>query len=76
LRVIGKIGHGDKSIIPRMREWLTVAFDENFRGYAAEALGNLGDRGSIVLLQDALGKEPFMWVRQKIEQALSAIDNQ
>jgi hypothetical protein len=64
---------GDKSIIPRMREWLTVAFDENFRGYAAEALGNLGDRGSIVLLQDALEKEPFMWVRRKIEKALSVI---
>lgn len=64
---------GDKSIIPRMREWLKVPFDENFRGYAADALGNLGDRESMILLQEALEKEPFMWVRRKIEKALSAI---
>jgi hypothetical protein len=64
---------GDRSIIPRMREWLMVAFDENFRGYAAEALGNLKDRGSTAFLQAALKKEPFPWVRRKLEEALAAI---
>ncbi len=64
---------GDLSIIPRMREWLGVKFDENFRGYAAESLGNLNDKGSKFFLQRALAIEPFPWVREKIEDALGAI---
>ena len=64
---------GDQSIIPRMREWLEVKFDENFRGYAAESLGNLKDRESSVFLQRAHAIEPFPWVRQKIEEALDAM---
>lgn len=64
---------GDTSIIPRMKEWLAVPFDENFRGYAAEALGNLGDRDSINSLKRALAIEPFPWVRNKIQEALKKL---
>jgi len=64
---------GDKSIVLRMREWLTVPFDENYRGYAAEALGYLGDRDSAPYLKAALAVEPFPWVRHKIEEALAKI---
>lgn len=64
---------GDHSIVLRMREWLKAKFDENFRGYAAEALGNLNDRESGEALQKALSVEPFPWVRETIESALSKI---
>jgi len=66
---------GDRSIIPRMREWLTAPFDENFRGYTAEALGNLKDRDSEYLLKKALEVEPFPWVREKLETALNSIED-
>jgi hypothetical protein len=64
---------GDASIVSRMQEWLTASFDENFRGYAAEALGNIGDQNSIHSLEQALGIEPFPWVRLKIEAALKKL---
>ncbi len=64
---------GDTSIIPRMQQWLTVPFDENFRGYGAEALGNLADQSSINNLETALSIEPLPWVRVKIETALEKI---
>lgn len=68
---------GDRSIIPRMREWLKAPFDENFRGYAAEALGNLADPGSRTSLEAALEAalevEPLPWVRRKMEEALNKI---
>jgi len=66
---------GDRSIIPRMQEWLTAPFDENFRGYAAEALGNLKARDSEYLLKKALKVEPFPWVRQKLESTLNSIED-
>ena len=64
---------GDTSIIPRMQQWLTTPFDENFRGYAADALGNLADTSSIDHLEKALSIEPFPWVRAKIQRALEKI---
>jgi hypothetical protein len=67
---------GDRRIAPRMREWLTVKWDENFRGYAAEALGNLRDRESLSALRAALEVEPFPWVRRKMELAIQAITAQ
>ena len=67
---------GDRSIAPRMREWLTVQWDENFRGYAAEALGNLKDEDSLDALKAALDVEPFPWVRRKIRAAVRAIRGQ
>jgi len=63
---------GDRSIAPRMRDWLTVKWDENFRGYAAEALGNLKDADSLDALEAALTVEPFPWVREKMERAIKA----
>lgn len=65
---------GDKSIIPRMHEWLAVKWDENFRGYAAEALGNLKDKASARPLKAALAVEPFRWVRARIKDALKQIE--
>ena len=65
---------GDKSIAPRMREWLAIKFDENFRAYAAEALGYLGDKDSVEALKAALKVEPFAWVRKKITEALAKIN--
>jgi len=64
---------GDRSIIPRMREWLTVKFDENYRGYAAEALGNLRAQEAVPDLRKALKIEPFLWVREKIKNALTVM---
>ncbi len=66
---------GDKSIAPRMREWLRVKWDENFRGYAAEALGNLADEASLGDLKAALTVEPFPWVRQKLAEAVRKIES-
>ena len=64
---------GDESIVPRMHEWLAVKWDENYRAYAAEALGSLKDKGSATALKAALAVEPFPWVRAKIEEALQKI---
>jgi hypothetical protein len=64
---------GDTAIIPRMKDWLTTAFDENFRGYAAEALGNVGTKDVVPLLEHALKVEPFPWIRNKITAALEKI---
>lgn len=64
---------GDREIAARMREWLTVKWDENFRGYAAEALGNLKDKASAPALRAALEAEPFPWVREKITEALGKL---
>ena len=57
----------------RMKDWLTTAFDENFRGYAAEALGNVGTKQVVPLLEQALKVEPFPWVQNKITAALEKI---
>jgi hypothetical protein len=65
---------GDTSIRERMQEWLTIPFDENFRGYAAEALGNIGNQSSVKSLEAALVIEPFPWVRHKIQAALDRIE--
>ena len=64
---------GDSSIVPLMHQWLEVKFDENFRGYAAEALGHLADAESEAHLRDALDSEPFPWVRRKIDAALKRV---
>ncbi|MFO7900760.1 MAG: HEAT repeat domain-containing protein, partial [Planctomycetota bacterium] len=65
---------GDASIAPTMREWLAVARDENYRGVAADALGNLRDRASAPALRRALRGEPFEWVRAQIRTALQTIE--
>ncbi len=62
---------GDRSIGPRMREWLTVKWDENFRGYAAEALGWLKDKECAPELRAALAIEPFAWVREEMRKAIN-----
>jgi HEAT repeat protein len=70
---LGKLG--DKNIIPRMLEWLKTPFDENYRGYAAEALGDLYAVEAKTYLQNAKAAEPVPWVRQKIEAALAKIES-
>jgi HEAT repeat protein len=64
---------GDRGSAPRIRSWLTLAGDENYRGVAAEALGYLRDKDSLPALESALEVEPFPWVREKIEEALAKI---
>lgn len=68
---LGKLG--DKSITPRMLDWLRVPFDENFRGYAAEAIGDLHANDAAPQLREALNAEPLFWVRQKIVEALAKL---
>ena len=65
---------GDRSIVPRMLDWLEAPFDENFRAYAAEALGHLRAGEALPKLEKALVREPVPWVRQKIEEALEKMD--
>jgi len=64
---------GDRQLAVKVRPWLAIAGDENYRGVAAEALGNLRDRDSLPALQAALDSEPFAWVRQKLEEAIASI---
>jgi HEAT repeat protein len=65
---------GDRSIAPKMRKWLGVTRDENYRGVAAEALGHLRDHDSVPALRAALAVETFPWIRAKIREALENID--
>ena len=65
---------GDVSIVPRMLDWLEAPFDENFRAYAAEALGHLRAGEALPKLEKALEREPVPWVRRKIEEALGKMD--
>jgi hypothetical protein len=64
---------GDKASAPRLREWLTDISDENCRGGAAKALGEMGDRDSTAALKVALEVEPVAWVREEIEGALARL---
>ncbi len=64
---------GDAGIVPRMLEWLTAPFDENFRGYAAEALGHLKAENTLSALEAALAVEPLPWVREKMNWAIDEI---
>jgi hypothetical protein len=64
---------GDTSVVPRMLIWLKAPFDDNFRGYAAEVLGDLQDDATATHLKNALAVEPVPWVRQKIEESLKRI---
>jgi HEAT repeat protein len=64
---------GDPELAPTMREWLRLVGDENYRGVAAEALGNLRDRDSVGTLTAAAAVEPFPWVREKINESLERI---
>ena len=66
----------DRESAPVIRRWLTVVGDENYRGVAAEALGNLRDRDSVPALKAALQVEPFPWVREKTETALRKIESE
>jgi len=65
---------GARGIVPRMLDWLDAPFDENFRAYAAEALGHLRAGEALPKLREALEREPVPWVRQKLEEALVIID--
>jgi HEAT repeat protein len=64
---------GDKESAPKIRDWLSIVGDENYRGVAAEALGHLKDKDSGPALEAALAAEPFPWVRTEIEGALTRI---
>ena len=44
-----------------------------FRGYAAEALGNVKDKDSLEPLKTSLAVEPLPWVREKMEEAIKKI---
>jgi hypothetical protein len=63
----------DKESAPVLRTWLFRTEDENYRGAAAEALSEMGDKESIPALGLALQVEPFPWVREKIAQSLGKL---
>jgi len=64
---------GDQELAPTLRDWLRVIGDENYRGVAAEALGNLRDRDSVAALTAAAAAEPLPWVRDEIHESLEEI---
>ncbi|MBW1927360.1 MAG: HEAT repeat domain-containing protein [Deltaproteobacteria bacterium] len=70
IRSIGKLGGpGDGEVlVPFLAYW-----DEDFRGAAAKALGELGYRGAIPMLKRAAKREPFEWVRDEMVGSLRTL---
>jgi HEAT repeat protein len=64
----------DPRISPILREILSDnRLDSDVRAHAAEALGNIGDRDSIMLLKDILGNSPTSELRESCEYALGEL---
>ncbi|MFP3982476.1 MAG: HEAT repeat domain-containing protein [Desulfurivibrionaceae bacterium] len=64
---------GDKSIRPQLQEMLGNQ-DENLRAAGARALGRVGENKSLVLIEKALSKERFQWVRTIMEESMARIE--
>ena len=68
---LGKLG--DPSIAPELYSYLNH-WDEDYRGFTAKALGNLGNKDAIPYLQALLKNESFEWVRKAAQESLSLLE--
>jgi HEAT repeat protein len=70
---LGLVG-GDE-VSPTIRAILADSEnDEDVRSHAAEALGNLRDRGAVILLRDILAHAPEPALRDSCEYALGELE--
>ncbi len=69
---IGKIGSKNDAefLYPFLNHW-----DENYRGYTAEALGKLGNPDAIPELRALLENEQFPWVIEAAQKSLKELDS-
>jgi HEAT repeat protein len=67
IEALGKLG--DESLAPKLYPYLDD-WDENFRGYAAIALGELGNKDAIPYLDELLQKETFPWVIEAVQESI------
>jgi HEAT repeat protein len=67
---------GEEKFAPLLRGILADAGnDADIRSYAAEALGNIGDRGAAMLLKDILGSASETKLRESCEYALEELES-
>lgn len=64
---LGKLG--DSSIAPELYSYLTH-WDENYRGFAARALGMLENKDAIPYLESLIATETFDWVKQLAQTSI------
>jgi HEAT repeat protein len=71
IEVLGKIG--TKEIGPELYPFLSY-WDEDFRGAAAIALGEIGDTNSIPKLKEMIKRERFQWVIAAAQEKLAMLE--
>jgi len=64
---------GDKTYLSDFRNYI-FSTDEDYRGYAATALGVLKDTDALSILEKALANETFSWVRERIKRSIKIIE--
>ncbi len=67
---IGKLGGPDNA--PTLYPYLTH-WEENYRGYAAKALGLLGNSDAMPYLESLIATEPFAWVREAAQNSINLL---
>jgi HEAT repeat protein len=70
---LGFVG-GDRASAPLRKLLVDPDEDAEVRSHAAEALGNIADRGAIKLLRELLARSPQPKLRESCEYALSELD--
>jgi hypothetical protein len=65
---LGKLG--DSSIALELYSYLTH-WDEDYRGFAARALGMLENKDAIPYLESLIATEPFTWVREAAQDSIN-----
>jgi HEAT repeat protein len=73
IEALGKLG--SRQDAPELYKYLTD-WDENMRGYAAIALGGLGNEEAIPYLENLLETESFSWVRQAAMSSISQLSGE
>ncbi|MFX0195816.1 MAG: HEAT repeat domain-containing protein [Candidatus Hodarchaeota archaeon] len=70
IQSIGKLGGPDNAatLYPYLTHW-----EENYRGYAAEALGLLGNSDAVPYLESLIVTEPFAWVREAAQNSINLL---
>ncbi|KPJ69811.1 hypothetical protein AMJ44_02225 [candidate division WOR-1 bacterium DG_54_3] len=70
IQSIGKLGAPNNA--PTLYLYL-AHWEENYRGYAAEALGLLGNSDAIPHLENLIAIEPFAWVREAAQKSINLL---
>ncbi|MCD6292966.1 MAG: HEAT repeat domain-containing protein [Deltaproteobacteria bacterium] len=70
---LGQLGIAEqgKYLYPFLVHW-----DEDFRGAAAAALGQMGDDSALSQLKEMLQNEPFPWVREAAQKSIDMLTEQ